>query len=374
MLTLLPKNNTPPSITTNLSNTTIAQNQTLTLTIGVSGSDLTYVWYKDNQIISGSSTATLTINNVAASYNNSTFKVVVSNNLGTVTSNVITLTVTDFLGVKILKTSPSVTIDGVKDDVWAYSNEYTLKNKILTVDNDADLSAKVNVLYGADALYVFYTVTDNQKRASSTNFWENDGVELYIDGNNDKATSYDANDFQYVIRYDASKIEEGHSKSVTGIVAKSTQNTTGYIVEVSIPWTLIGITPTAGKSMGIDFHANDSDLSLRDGKIAWFATQDNSYSDPSSFGLGRLENTVVTSIDAGQEQLQCSVFPNPTKGNLQVQNFDGDFSFVIIDPMGKALQTGTSHSVITTEHLAAGIYGLFIQNDSRKVFVNFVKE
>lgn len=171
MLTLLPPlEDTPPSITTNLSNTTIAENQTLTLTIGAGGSDLNYVWYKNDQVINGASSATLTILNVDASYDNNTFKVVISNKLGTVTSNTITLTVTDFLGVKVVKTETPVIIDGIEDPIWSNSNSYQLKNKILTIDNDADLSAKVNVLYDNQSLYVLYTVTDNQKRASSTNF------------------------------------------------------------------------------------------------------------------------------------------------------------------------------------------------------------
>jgi len=377
MLTLLPPvENTAPSITTNLSNTTIAQNQTLTLTIGASGADLTYIWYRNNQVIPGATTATLTMNNVDASYDNSTFKVVISNSLGTVTSNTITLTVTDFSGVKIVKTSTPITIDGTQEAAWSISNEYSLKNKLLAIDNDADLSGKVKVLYDDQFLYVLYTITDNQKRASSTNFWENDGLELYIDGNNDKATSYDANDFQFVIRYDASQIQEGHDKSVTGITAKSSQNSTGYIVEASVPWSLIGITPTDNKSLGIDFHVNDSDLGLRDGKITWFATQDNSYSDPSSFGTGRLESAVVTSTSPMAEEKfdTISLFPNPAQSQIQVRGLSGEFTYRLIDYSGKELQAGKTGSAIEIDCLAPGIYGLWIQNDSKKKFINFIKK
>lgn len=374
MLTLLPKENAAPVITTDLSNITIAQNQNLTLTIGVTGSDLKYVWYRNDQVISGATTATLTINNVDASYNNSTFKVLISNNLGTATSKTVKLSVTDFLGVKILKTATTITIDGVRDDVWNSANEYTLSKKILTVDNDADLSGKVNVLYNDQALYVLYTVTDNQKRASSNNFWENDGVELYIDGNNDKATAYDANDFQFVIKYDGSKIEEGHSKSVTGIVAKTTQNSTGYIVETSIPWSLVGVSPSANKSIGMDFHINDSDLSLRDGKITWTATEDNSYSDPSTFGVGRLENTLVTSINDADEQETLSLFPNPVKNTLYISGAGQQFSYTIMDLQGREVLTGYSDASIHTESLAPGLYAVWVNNGVTKTFLSFIKE
>ncbi|MCR6639480.1 MAG: T9SS type A sorting domain-containing protein [Sporocytophaga sp.] len=374
MLTLLPPlEDTPPSITTNLSNTTIAENQTLTLTIGAGGSDLNYVWYKNDQVINGASSATLTILNVDASYDNNTFKVVISNKLGTVTSNTITLTVTDFLGVKVVKTETPVIIDGIEDPIWSNSNSYQLKNKILTIDNDADLSAKVNVLYDNQSLYVLYTVTDNQKRASSTNFWENDGIELYIDGNNNKASSYDANDFQFVIRYDASQIQEGHDKSVTGIVAKATQSTTGYVVEASVPWTLIGVTPSDKKMIGLDFHVNDSDLALRDGKITWFATQDNSYSDPSTFGLGRLESLVVTSV-IGADKNNVALFPNPAKNTIRISGVSDKFAYSIMDYSGKEILSGTSDINVNIENLSPGFYAIWIQEDSKRTVMKFIKE
>lgn len=374
MLTLLPPSeDTAPSITGNLSNTTIAQNQTLTLTIAASGTDLKYVWYRNDQVISGASSATLTISNVDAAYDKSTFKVVVSNKLGTATSNTITLTVTDFLGVKVVKTETPVVIDGVEDPIWSNSNTYQLKNKILTVDNDADLSGKVNVLYDNQNLYVLYTVTDNQKRASSTNFWENDGVELYIDGNNEKATSYDANDFQFVIRYDASQIQEGHNKSVTGIVAKAIQNSTGYVVEASIPWSLIGVSPSDRKNIGLDFHINDSDQALRDGKITWFATQDNSYSNPSTFGQGRLETLVVTSI-IGAAGNSITLFPNPANGSIRITGVADRFTYSIMDYSGKEVQNGISEIDVNIDNLLPGFYAIWIQEDSKKTIMKFIKE
>ncbi len=374
MLTLLPPlEDTPPSITTNLSNTTIAENQTLNLTIGAGGSDLNYVWYRNDQVINGATSATLTISSVDASYDKSAFKVVVSNKLGTVTSNIITLTVTDFIGVKVVKTASPVVIDGIEDPIWSNSNSYQLKNKILTIDNDADLSGKVNVLYDNQNLYVLYTVTDNQKRASSTNFWENDGIELYIDGNNDKATSYDANDFQFVIRYDASQIQEGHSKSVTGIIAKATQNSTGYVVEASIPWSLVGVTPSDKKMIGLDFHVNDSDLALRDGKITWFATQDNSYSDPSTFGLGRLESLVVTSV-IGADKNTVALFPNPAKNTIQLSGVSNGFAYSIMDYSGKEVSSGKSEVNVNIEDLSPGFYTIWIQEDSKRTVMKFIKE
>lgn len=335
MLTLLPPINsdTPPVISSDLSNVTLAEGQTLKLTIGVSGANLQYKWYKNNQPVPGTGTATLTTPSVSFSNDGDTYYVVVSNDFGTVTSKTITLSVTDFLGVKFLKTNTPIVIDGVIEPAWEEATEYELAKKLMTVDNSSDLSALIKVLYDDQALYFYYNVVDNAKRASSTNFWENDGIEIYIDGNNDKATAYDANDFQFVIRYDASIILEGHDKSIAGIQAKATQNDLGYVMEVKIPWTTIGVTPSVGKQLGIDFHVNDSDVALRDGKITWFATADNSYSDPSIFGVGRLESSVITSSSdkVGNAQL---LFPNPFSDKFSIES-KGEFELIVVDINGK---------------------------------------
>lgn len=375
MLTLVKVNtNEPPTITANLSDLTLAENQPLTLTIGASGSNLTYVWYKNNQVVAGANTATLTVAQMEQSDDNSTFKVVVSNAYGSVTSKVISIKVTDFLGVKITKSATAIVLDGSKEEGWANSEEYEIKNKILSIDNEMDLSGKVNVLYDNQYLYVLYTITDNQKRASSTNFWENDGVELYIDGNNDKATTYDADDFQYVFRYDASQILEGHNKSVTGITAKALQTNTGYTIEAAIPWMLIGIAPTASKNIGLDFHVNDSDLGLRDGKLAWYATEDNSYSNPSTFGLGRLESTMVTSLQEGQPLAQITLFPNPAKSTIWFQGMSKEFTYQILDGLGRQVQAGSAHATLAIDHLSTGIYNMCIQNGIHRKCMNFIKE
>jgi hypothetical protein len=376
MLSLLPKvnPNSPPAISTDLANVTLAENQTLKLTIAATGTNLVYKWYENNVLISSATTNTLTIAGVSLSNSGKKYKVVISNSYGTATSKEITLTVTDFLGAKILKTPIALSIDGVKDNAWYEANQYTISNKILTVDNTADLSGTVSVLYDNQNLYFLYQVTDNAKRASSNNFWENDGIEIYIDGNNDKATAYDANDFQFVVRYDGTNIKEGHDKAVTGIVASSVSNATGYVVEVKIPWSTVGVSPSSGKLLGMDFHINDSDAALRDGKLAWFATADNSYSDPSTFGLARLENTVITDIDDVYTTTAISIYPNPAKDVLNIKGIEGEFDFQIFDQIGQNIMSGISEDVIRLENFEKGLYFLNINNQPKASAIKIIIE
>lgn len=312
----------PPRITTDLSDTVVAEYEALKLSIAASGPELSYQWYRNNQEIPGATDNALNISAIDPSYNANTFKVVIINPHGRVESKTITVTVTDFAGVKIMRVPSPVVIDGQIEAAWELAMEYELQNKLMTVDNASDLSAKVRVMYDDSRLYFLYDVTDDILLAASSNFWENDGIEIYIDGNNDKASTYDANDFQFVIRYDASRILEGHDKPVAGIRAASALTGRGYIVEVAAPWSSIGVSPAEGKLLGMDFHVNDSDTRLRDGKITWFAREDVSYGNPSAFGLAILESDAITGVGT-RPAAPWRLYPNPANDHIVLEAAPG---------------------------------------------------
>jgi hypothetical protein len=65
--------------------------------------------------------------------------------------------------------------------------------------------------------------------------------------------------------------------------------TGGYRLETRIPWSTLGVTPVLGNFIGTDVQVDDDDDgTTRDGKKAWFATDDNSWQNPSLFGTGKL--------------------------------------------------------------------------------------
>ncbi len=84
-----------PSISTHPQNVTTAVGQSATFTVVASGSTpLSYQWQRNGTAISGANSSTYTLSNVAASDSGSQFRVVVSNALGSITSDPATLTVT----------------------------------------------------------------------------------------------------------------------------------------------------------------------------------------------------------------------------------------------------------------------------------------
>jgi hypothetical protein len=103
-----------PSITQQPANQTVQVGQTATFTVAATGTaPLTYQWQKGTTNIAGATSATYTTPATVAGDNNSTFRVVVSNSGGNVTSNAATLTVNNTPVAPTITQSPvdqSVTV------------------------------------------------------------------------------------------------------------------------------------------------------------------------------------------------------------------------------------------------------------------------
>jgi hypothetical protein len=60
-------------------------------------------------------------------------------------------------------------------------------------------------------------------------------------------------------------------------------------MEVKLPWSTLGATPSSGHVMGIDIHVNDDDTQGdRDGKLSWNAATDTAWEQPRVFGRATL--------------------------------------------------------------------------------------
>jgi hypothetical protein len=84
-----------PAITNGPSNATVAVGQPASFTVTASGSQpMTFQWQRSGANISGATQSTYTIGSVTTSDNGATFRVIVTNGAGTITSGSATLTVT----------------------------------------------------------------------------------------------------------------------------------------------------------------------------------------------------------------------------------------------------------------------------------------
>ena len=97
-----PSNHTAPTITAQPANKAVAPGQTATFSATATGTTpLTYQWEKNQSAISGATSASYTTPAVSTTDNGAKFRVVVSNSMGSATSNPATLTVSS--------TAPTIT-------------------------------------------------------------------------------------------------------------------------------------------------------------------------------------------------------------------------------------------------------------------------
>lgn len=287
------------------------------------------------------------------------------------------ITVTVSNTYKIYKVGTAPTIDGAVDDIWNNASVLPItaaKTLTGTVSNANDLSGIAKYLWDNTNIYVLATITDDTKQNDSQNSYDDDAVEFYFDINNDKATSYGANDVQYTFGWNDGTVVGSlpSGRSTTGITYSSVSTANGYVVEARIPWSTLQGTPTANQSIGIDFMINDDDDgTTRDGKLAWNAATDDAWQDPSLFGTGKLTDELVTSLQDA-EQAGINVYPNPVRGFIQVQGIDGKLEYSIVDNSGRQLESGQTDGLINVVHLESGVYGLILQNGQGKKVVKVV--
>lgn len=185
-------------------------------------------------------------------------------------------------------TASAPVVDTTIDSIWNTVPSRSIDNLTLGA-RPGDYSGKWRAIATADRLFLLVEVGDATKtNDSGTSWWEDDVIEIFIDGNNSKGTSYDgANDFQLGFRWNDASIQVGGNSvsRTTGITKSMYSTASGYNLEVSIPWTTIGVTPAVGDRIGLDVSVDDDDNGgTRDSQMTSFATTPMGWSDPSLFG------------------------------------------------------------------------------------------
>ncbi|MBN2103508.1 T9SS type A sorting domain-containing protein [bacterium] len=178
---------------------------------------------------------------------------------------------------------------------------------IQTADGWNDCRFRCKLMWLEDRLYFYGDVYDDQPETSHSDYWMNDGFQIFIDGNNDKGISTDANDHEYMFL---------PSDAVSGNpVFTLTENgwTAEAVMDVGED---TGIPLEPGHLMGMEIQLNDNDDAGRDLWCRWWSDDDISWSHPSILGTVKLDGEIS---DIGEAQAASEIrdfylfqnFPNP---------------------------------------------------------------
>lgn len=174
-------------------------------------------------------------------------------------------------------------IDGEIDAVWESAPSIGIDT--YSLGNGASGTAKL--LWDKDNIYVLAEVKDPVLSKASSNVYEQDTVEIFLDENNHKSTAYEVDDIQVRTNFDGDKsVTDG--LSTDRYVSAAAKTADGYLVEFAIPSTLGGFK--AGQIVGFDAQINDDgDGEGKRTSIAnWYDLSGMGYTDVSGLGLLKL--------------------------------------------------------------------------------------
>ncbi|MEZ4272130.1 MAG: right-handed parallel beta-helix repeat-containing protein [Myxococcota bacterium] len=192
----------------------------------------------------------------------------------------------------------AVVVDGNLDDCgWAQADWQSFQNARFS-DNTAGFA----VLWDATHLYLGFDVIDGSLETDASEAYLNDGIEIFIDASHDGGAAFDPADDWHGI------VDISGRSSDPAINVSHRPSSTGYTLEVSIPWTLFGVKPAAGQVIGLLVGNNDRDAA--EGHQFDWANLINSgdYRRPNLWGDLTLDSIVsCTPKDPGEDTLPTTV-------------------------------------------------------------------
>jgi len=233
-------------------------------------------------------------------------------------------------------------------------------------------------------LYIGANVVDAVVLGETANPWDNDAIEMYIDGNNDKDGSYDA-DFDTQLIMDANPDDTLWVKAdgvpITDFDAIFKLTDDGYTIELRLAWSNFDFAPGKGRVMGWSLGNNDTDTPgiTREYQTVWYGTGSN-WSNTGDLGDLQLAGGPFFFTDGISENVlynaNIQLFPNPTSGYVNLRSigdvFQGDVHIMVSDIQGRTILQlrenfqGNNLVQFNMSNLTRGIYFVNIMGEDGK--------
>ena len=217
----------------------------------------------------------------------------------------------------------------------------------------------------------------------SGNPWDNDAIEMYIDGDNSKDGTYSAESFDTQLIMDAMNDTALWAKAdgvpITDETSTWVNTSDGYSIELRLGWAQFGFAPGKGRTIGWSLSNNDSDNGMgRDYQSTWYGNGNN-WSDNTVLGDLELAGGPYY-VDGLDEHVLYNanvvLYPNPAQDlvNIRVKGdvFTAQADLYVTDITGRVIiktnanfKTGRQVQ-ISTSNLTTGIYFVNIMSKDGK--------
>ena len=194
-----------------------------------------------------------------------------------------------FVQVPEAATTPAMDGTGA-DPVWADAASVDV-NKVIppnTTDPTGGATGVFKLLWQGNTLYVLANVTDATPDVSSSNAYEQDSIEIFVDRGNSKGGAYTSDVTQMRIS-SANAVSFGtgdKTVAASWLQSATSQTATGYIVEAAVDLDGLG---GAGSFQGLNLQINDGTAGHRTANNTWADDPTgNSYQSDALWGVAQL--------------------------------------------------------------------------------------
>lgn len=172
-------------------------------------------------------------------------------------------------------------IDGQVDDIWSTTESF--QPLYVSDPTKGFPSATVRLLWDEKKLYVLAEVKDANLNATGGNLWEHDSMEFFVDENNAKTLTYEADDSHYRVNYQNLR-SAGKNATADSFTSAAQVVDGGYMIEAALP--LRTISGSVGSIIGFDAGASDDSNydGIRDNSTMWSNRKLNSHASTSLYG------------------------------------------------------------------------------------------
>ena len=237
--------------------------------------------------------------------------------------------------VEVVEAAATPVVDGDVDDVWASATQVTTGTQ---VEGTPGATATVRTLWRGSTLYVLADVADATPDTSSSNPYERDSLEVFLDAGNVKNASYRYDDMQ--VRIDA----DGDVTFGTGdqpfqaarVQSEVMATATGYRVEAAVG--LLDQYSGPGTFHGLDFQVNDGSDGRRTSVRTWADPTGRAHLTPQRWGVAQLVSAATPPVGEDGPQLTLSL-PAVTAGGTVTVDLAG---FPAGDTVTVALDAGVT--------------------------------